>query len=496
MSKYRTILPILLLTLITTIPITLAQQNPKPTTTNPTIPIQKYTGIVKRVDDIAQQITVRIENKDGNGSGVIIGREGNTYTAITAAHIVGEKQEYSLITPSQERIALKAEQITILNKDLDIALVKFTSTQNYRTAELANYQFRQKDWVFTPGFPGIDSTKRRYLSIGEVQNREQTEFLVKDRSTLRNGNNLIYTNLSLPGMGGGAVLDRQGRLVGINIGSEDQQIINENNYQVEQIKFGYGLGISTSTILAALNQSQISTAQLKIATTPASNLALGERQKIKQYQLAALSAPSQNSSAKQWLDYGNLLWRSSQHQQAITAFDRSISSLQTGTDRSSKEQLTLAYIGKGLALKEQNQHQQAVTAFRAAIAIDPQLIQAWRYQGQSLSKLQQYPEALISCQKAIELDPQNFVLHIEKGDVLNNLKRYPESLESYHRAIRLEPKYPWTYHRRGRGYIALKQYSKAKTDLEQAARLFQADGDRANYQAAMKSLKQLAQLSK
>jgi tetratricopeptide (TPR) repeat protein len=496
MSRHLTLLPILFLTLITTTPITLAQQNPKPTTTNPTNPTQTYTGVVKRVDDIAQQITVRIEDKDGNGSGVIIGREGNTYTAITAAHIVGEKQEYSLITPSQERIALKAKQITILNKDLDIALVKFTSTQNYRTAELANYQFRQKDWVFTPGFPGIDSTKRRYLSIGEIQNREQTEFLVKDRSTLRNGNNLIYTNLSLPGMGGGAVLDRQGRLVGINIGSEDVNIINENTYQVEQIYFGYAIGMSTSTILAALNQSQIPTAQLKIATAPAPNLALGERQKIKQYQLAALSAPSQNSSAKQWLDYGNLLWRSSQHQQAIMAFDRSISSLQTGTSSSNKEQLKLAYIGKGLALKEQNQHQQAVTAFRAAIAIDSQFIQGWRYQGQSLSKLQQYPQALISYQKAINLDPQNFVLLIEEGDVLNNLKRYPAAVDAYSRSIELQPKYPWAYNRRSGGYIVLKQYSKAKTDLEQAARLFQADGDRSNYQAAMKSLKQLAQLSK
>ena len=38
-----------------------------------------YTGVVKRVDDIAQQIMVRIENSQGNGSGVIIARTGNTY---------------------------------------------------------------------------------------------------------------------------------------------------------------------------------------------------------------------------------------------------------------------------------------------------------------------------------------------------------------------------------------------------------------------------------
>lgn len=49
----------------------------------------KYTGVVKRVDDIAEQITIRIEDKNGgNGSGVIVAREGDTYYAVTAAHVV------------------------------------------------------------------------------------------------------------------------------------------------------------------------------------------------------------------------------------------------------------------------------------------------------------------------------------------------------------------------------------------------------------------------
>ena len=50
------------------------------------------TGWLGELEAKAKQITVRIDSSSGaNGSGVIIGREGNSYTVLTAAHVVCEK---------------------------------------------------------------------------------------------------------------------------------------------------------------------------------------------------------------------------------------------------------------------------------------------------------------------------------------------------------------------------------------------------------------------
>jgi hypothetical protein len=91
------------------------------------------TGIAKKVDDIAQQITVKIEDKDGgHGSGVIIARQGDIYYVATAAHavqnirksngrnVLGEKIATAVMTPTQERIILREGDVNVFNPDLYI----------------------------------------------------------------------------------------------------------------------------------------------------------------------------------------------------------------------------------------------------------------------------------------------------------------------------------------------------------------------------------------
>jgi S1-C subfamily serine protease len=56
-----------------------------------------YTGIVAEIDQIAQQITVRIDSfQNGNGSGVIIAKEGNTYYVLTASHVIKNPDQYKI----------------------------------------------------------------------------------------------------------------------------------------------------------------------------------------------------------------------------------------------------------------------------------------------------------------------------------------------------------------------------------------------------------------
>jgi tetratricopeptide (TPR) repeat protein/S1-C subfamily serine protease len=444
----------------------------------------KYTGVVKKVDDIAQQITVRIEDNNGNnGSGVIVAKQGDIYSVVTAAHVVQDIKKDNgrnilrdkiatvIVTPTGERVTLRNGEIDVANPNLDIAVVKFRSAQNYQVADIAKYEFNENDWVFVSGFPGKDSTKRRKLTIGLLQERYWTDFKVKDRESLTRGFNLIYTNLSLPGMSGGAVLDRQGRLVGINTGAENERAD-------EEINFGYALGIPMATILEVTSQGQIPTARLRVANTPTPDSIQSENEEIRRIQLSAVAKPSQTATATEWLDYGNLLWRGQKHQEAVTAFETAIKLLERNSEISQREQKQrIAYYGLGLAWLENHSQQNkqdlqaSVVAFQQAVKIDPNFYPSWRYLGWSLYRLNRYNEALTAYQKAISKVQSDFVLYEEIGDVLRHLKRYPEAITAYNRAIKLQPSHLWAYNNRGLTYLEQKQYPQAMADFNYAIKL-------------------------
>jgi len=55
---------------------------------------------VKRINAIAEQITVRVLSTNTLGSGTIIKRSGNIYTIITSAHVInGINSPYTIQTP-------------------------------------------------------------------------------------------------------------------------------------------------------------------------------------------------------------------------------------------------------------------------------------------------------------------------------------------------------------------------------------------------------------
>ncbi len=453
---------------------------------------QKYTGIVKQIDDIARQITVRIEDQTGgNGSGVIVAQEGNTYYLVTAAHVVKKRQKYWVVTPSQERVLITSAQIQIANSDLDLAVVKFKSNQNYRVAEISTDRFRKLDIVFISGFPARDKYKQRYLSPGAVFTDENSEFYAKDLNSFDRGQNLVYTNLSLPGMSGGAVLDRQGRLVGINTSAEDEAIITADGKSTADISFGFSLGIPISTVVELAERGQLPRSKLQISTTPIPTMTKPEGAEIGRVFVTS-AKPSKNAPAKDWLDYGNLLWRnlrSSSPEEAIYAFKTAIELLNRNPEALYyQEQLRTAYLGIGRTYffvyvdkktdsvadrraAKKARSQAAVVAFQQAIAVDPGFYQSWRYLGFELQELRRYEEALTAYQQAIAKNKDNFVLYVEQGVVLRELGRYRAAIDSYNLAMQLKPTHPWIYINRGNAFAKLKLYPEAIADFSSAIEL-------------------------
>jgi tetratricopeptide (TPR) repeat protein len=93
--------------------------------------------------------------------------------------------------------------------------------------------------------------------------------------------------------------------------------------------------------------------------------------------------------------------------------------------------------------------------------------------------------------EAIRLNPNDVGVYLARGKARYDRQNYQEALADYTEAIRLEPKNPLGYANRAlaKNYLGDKQGTIA--DLQIAAKLFEANGDRDNYQRVLNLLKQI-----
>jgi hypothetical protein len=141
------------------------------------------------VKEIAKEITVLIPEKladgnEANGSGSIIAREGNTYTVLTANHVVCKDQndqcqqprnQLRAVTPDGEEYPINFSTVKKI-PGVDLAVFQFTSDKNYKVATLGNYELTGEEFLFASGWPDPklsgDSQRKRHFNIGKVLPKE------------------------------------------------------------------------------------------------------------------------------------------------------------------------------------------------------------------------------------------------------------------------------------------------------------------------------------
>lgn len=170
-----------------------------------------------QISGIAKQVTVLIDGQNP-GSGVIIGRNGSTYTVLTAFHVVATPDEYDIVTPTDQRYTLDYKTVKQL-PGVDLALLTFKSNKAYKVANLGNStQIQEGRPIYVAGFP--QPTQAINLSIYRFTEGRLT---ANSSKPLADGYALVYNNSTRPGMSGGPVLDDKGALVGIHGRSDAQQ---------------------------------------------------------------------------------------------------------------------------------------------------------------------------------------------------------------------------------------------------------------------------------
>ncbi|WP_295620246.1 trypsin-like peptidase domain-containing protein [Chamaesiphon sp. GL140_3_metabinner_50] len=435
------------------------------------------------IADIGKAITVSISTPESLGSGVILQHQGNIYTILTTASVVKDRAKYKITTPDNRSYEAISSSIRTAPGNIDLAIIKFKSTANYLTAKLGNCNILESGMsIYVNGFPGTTKaiTESVFLS-------REGQVSANSTRVLENGYSLIYSNQTLPGMNGGAILNSDGELVAIH-GKSDK---DDNGNQT-----GLNLGIP-------INQFGMVARNMGI-------------------ELDGKVAPIQTNTAAKAGDY---------FASAVPKIGRG-DSMGGLTDLDRAIQLNpnyaLAYSLRG-ALKAFKliDTQGGLADFNRAIALDPRFSLSYQHRGMLKAlKLNDIQGALADYSRAILLDSKNATTYVVRGTLkatkLNDIQGGVADLD---RAISLDPNNADSYSLRGvfkatklndtqggladlnraisidsNNAMAFKARSVVKymklndraggiADMKQSARLSKKQGDLAEYQLTIDQLK-------
>lgn len=164
---------------------------------------------VNQIKNEARAIAVKVLSGYGAGSGILIKKQGHTYTVLTNNHVLAVGESHRIQTPDGK--IYQGELLRNRSFDgNDLILLQFRSTREYSVARLASSPVAVGDEVFATGFPGQEGSEKRGFEflLGTVS------FL--SPKALVGGYQIGYSNPVEKGMSGGPLLNSRGEVVGIN----------------------------------------------------------------------------------------------------------------------------------------------------------------------------------------------------------------------------------------------------------------------------------------
>ncbi len=394
-----------------------------------------------QVSNIANQVVVFIKTRSGYGSGVVIQKVGDTYTVLTAAHVINDRHSppSTIIAADRQKYTIDPSSIKISPNRLDLATVTFQSQQDYAIARLGDSNtIARGQTVFAAGFQG----QALQFYPGKV--------VAIARQAQANGYSLVIGNADiLPGMSGGALLNQSGALVGINgksIGTIDPQ--QSKNGRSNNSKPVSGLAIPINTFTQVASHLAVNVAQKPIGSDP-------------QTQTADDFFVSAQNKSQQGNYYG-----------AIADYDRALSL---------NPNFGEVYFRRGLARNVLRDWQGAMADYTKALAIKPDHAEAYTNRGLIRNILADWRGARLDFDFALILNPRNIFAYVGRGIARCQLKDCQGGLRDYSLAIGINPSYPEAYTSRGLAQQALGNRQGAVADYTAAAEIYLRQGKDLEY---------------
>ncbi|AFY74405.1 trypsin-like serine protease with C-terminal PDZ domain [Synechococcus sp. PCC 7502] len=370
------------------------------------------------IGKIAKQVTVLIKT-DQVGSGVIVCREKNTYYVLTAKHVIDQKDKYTIVTADEQEYPLDYNTVEKL-PDVDLAIATFTSDRNYNVAKIGNSNNAPEGTsVYVAGFPKVGNAIDR--SIYQFTPGQVTANASKP---LAFGYGLVYTNKTLPGMSGGAVLDDNAQLVAIHGRAEGGSL--ERQTDTIYVKTGFNLGIPINTFI----------------------------------QKSPKLASGFSSSS-----FGSI--------------PPVIKSIESGADNFFLQAGDKYQKGDvNGAIKDLNQ----------ALRLNPRYAAAYSKRGILNYVLRDQDAAISDFNKALRLNPSDAMTYVGRGLALSAIGSKREAIADYTEAINYNSLQGSAYYNRGVLFYNMGDTLAAMTDLRKAAEIFNSQGDDDEYKRAMETI--------
>jgi tetratricopeptide (TPR) repeat protein len=359
------------------------------------------------IAETAKAITVLITEPNSVGSGVILQQQGDIYTVLTAAHVVRSKANYKITTPDDRAYEVISSSIRSAPGSIDLAVVKFKSTTKYPIAKLGNCNILKSGMdLYVSGFPATSRAINELIFVfreGKVS--------ANSNKVLENGYSLVYSNSTLPGMSGGAVLNSDGELVAIH---------GKGDRDGNDAKTGFNLGIPINRL-----------------ATVASNMGVN---------LGGQVAPIPQNTAPKADDYvasAGQKYRKGDYRGSLADLNRAIQF---------NPNLAIAYNHRGFLKADKLQDLQgALVDYNRAIQLNPNFAVTYYNRGLlKKNKLQDLQGALVDYNRAIQLDPKDTDAYNNRGLLkAEKLQDLQGGLADFNRAIQLDPKLAVAYSNRG-----------------------------------------------
>jgi tetratricopeptide (TPR) repeat protein len=379
-----------------------------------------------QIDQIARKVTVKIEDDNrSNGSGVIVAKLGGTYFVLTAEHVVKTEQGYTISTPDGKTYPAKYSSMVKL-PNVDLAVVPFSSEENYAIAKLGNSnKVRKGNKTFIAGFPAVTS-KYRFTNGDVVANASS--------KAVELGYTLIYSNPTDRGMSGGGVFNENGEVVGIHGKADDTGSEKE-----ERVLTGYKAGIPVNTFLTIL---------------PNTKLALG------------FSVPTSSDSGATAID--DLIAKATElgergDYRELLAF----------TDKVIKDGVAndFIYTARGRALDSLGDKKGSLSAYNQALKINPNFAPSYNNRGLVRSALGDKKGAIEDLNKALKINPNDAITYSNRGVARSALGDNQGAIEDYNQALKINPNFIVAYNNRGTVRSALGDNQGAIEDYNQALKI-------------------------
>ena len=410
------------------------------------------------VGRIATVITVRLEGAT-QGSGVLVKREGDRYTVLTAWHVVssqGPREELDIYTSDGKRHQLEQESIKRIG-DVDLAVLSFRSSGSYEVASIGDVKsVNSGSGIYVSGFPlptsAVPIRLFRFLK-GEV--------VANASVSIPNGYQLLYSNPTLPGMSGGAALNAQGHLVGIHASAERADQISDRTGKAiatgtnQAVPITYysqyssGMPIVPSSIKAETADDYLAQARALLGKR-------GSEQKIIRLTSQVLNTV-QNADAYFYRAYAKD--DLGDKQGAIADLSRAIAI---------NPRHTYSYYVRGIVKNDLGDTQAAIEDYSRLIQVDPQYAEAYYNRAHSRLVLGDTQAAIDDYSMVIAIDPQNTNAYYNRGRTKGDSGDLEGAIDDYSKVISIDPQYSSAYNNRGLARFNLGDKLGAIADLNKA----------------------------